>query len=307
MRPRVIALPGVEAIAEAIARRLRAAVDDVELRAFPDRESYVRIDGDVAGRDVVLVCTLDRPNEKLVPLHLLAATARDLGARRVGLVAPYLAYMRQDAQFRPGEGVTSGYFADLVSNAVDWLVTVDPHLHRRSSLQEIYRIPARALHAAPVIASWLRTHVPDALLIGPDVESRQWVQAIAELADVPAIVLEKARHGPLEVEIRMPAGELPTGRTPVLLDDILSTGSTMRSAVALLRRAGASAPVCVAVHAVCADQADARLLADGAARVVTCNTIAHPSNGIDVAPLVADGVAALLEERTVPEERRARP
>jgi ribose-phosphate pyrophosphokinase len=138
--------------------------------------------------------------------------------------------------------------------------------------------------------------VSDAVLIGPDVESRQWVQAIAELADVPALVLEKVRHGPRVVDVGMPAGGLPAGRRPGLLDDILSTGSTMRAAVALIRRAGAAPPVCVAVHAVCADDAAARLVADGAARVVTCDTIRHPSNGIAVGPLVAAGVAAFLGE-----------
>ena len=295
VQPRVIALPGSDVIAAAVARRLEGILGAAELRAFPDGESYVRIDGDVAGRDVVLVCALDRPNEKMTPLYLLAATARDLGARRIGLVAPYLAYMRQDTRFAPGEGVTSAYFANLVSSAVDWLVTVDPHLHRRSALQDIYRIPARALHAAPAIASWLRAHVPNSVVIGPDVESRQWVEAIAQLAGAPALVLEKLRRGPFDVEVKISSQDVPAGRTPVLLDDILSTGSTMRAATATLRRAGSPAPVCVAVHAVCADDVPARLLAEGAARVVTCNTIRHPSNAIDVGPLVADGVATMLD------------
>ena len=297
--PHVIGLPGSETIADAVARRLGAVVGDVDLRTFPDGESYVRIEGDVAGRDVVLVCTLDRPNEKVLPLYLVAATARDLGARRIGLVAPYLAYMRQDARFASGEGVTSAYFATLISTTVDWLVTVDPHLHRRSSLQDIYRIPTRALHAAPVIAAWLRSHVPDAVLIGPDSESRQWVQAIGELAGAPAVTLDKVRHGPFDVDIRIPSDGVPAGRTPVLIDDILSTGSTMRAAIAKLRGVGSPAPLCVAVHAVCGDDVPARLLADGAARVATCNTIRHPSNAIDVAPLIADGVAAMLQEPAV--------
>jgi ribose-phosphate pyrophosphokinase len=295
MQPRVIALSGSEDIAASIARRLDTVVDAIELRTLPDGESYVRIDGDVAGRDVVIVCTLDRPNEKVMPLYLLSATARDLGARRVGLAAPYLAYMRQDTRFAPGEGVTSSYFANLVSSAVDWLVTVDPHLHRRSSLQEIYRIPASALHAAPLIATWLRAHVPDAVVIGPDVESRQWVQAIGQMAAVPTIVLEKVRRGPFEVEVSIPSQGVPLGRTPVLLDDILSTGSTMLAALAKLRRAASPAPVCVAVHAVCAADAPARLVAAGAASVVTCNTIRHPSNAIDVGTLIADGVSAMLD------------
>lgn len=306
MRPRIIALPGNDALAGSIAARVGGELGGATVRPFPDGESYVRIDDQVADRDVMLVCTLDRPNEKTVPLRLLAATARDLGARHIGLVAPYLAYMRQDRRFARGEGLTSSYFAQLLSETVDWLVTVDPHLHRHPSLEMLYAIPARTLHAAPVVAAWLRTHVPDAMLIGPDAESAQWVAAIGELAGVPSRVLEKVRQGPRDVAVSLPPGAPLHGRTPVLIDDIVSTGSTMVAAIGELRRAGAVAPVCVAVHAVFAGDAAERLAAAGAARVVTCNTIPHPSNGIDVAMLVADGVAAMLEPRTrsEPETRR---
>ena len=295
MRPRILALPGNETLAGVLARCLDGHLGGATVRPFPDGESYVRIEGDVAGRGVILVCTLDRPNEKTLPLLLLAATARDLGARRIGLVAPYLAYLRQDRRFRAGEGVTSAYFARLLSGAVDWLVTVDPHLHRHASLAELYPIPVRALHAAAPVASWLGVHVPDAVLIGPDAESAQWVAAIAELAGAPSVVLDKVRHGDRDVEVSMPASAPVRGRTPVLIDDIISTGRTMLATIAHLRHLGTAAPVCVGIHAVCADGAHQRLLAAGAARVVTCSTIAHPSNGIDVGMLVAEGVRDMLD------------
>ena len=293
-RPRVLALPGNEALATAIARELDHDVGGVTHRLFPDGESYLRIHDDVAGRAVVLVCTLDRPNERTLPLLLLAATARDLGARAVGLVAPYLAYMRQDRRFRSGEGVTSAYFARLLSRAVDWVVTVDPHLHRHASLAELYTIPARALHAAPLVASWLGAHVPDALLIGPDAESVQWVASIAERARVPSIALTKIRRGDREVEVSLPPDLPLRGRTPVLVDDIVSTGRTMLATIAHLRALGARPPVCIAVHAVFAGDAHQRLLEAGAAQVVTCNTIAHSSNGIDLTPLITDAVREML-------------
>lgn len=295
MSPRVLALPGNEAVAADLAAALGADLGGATLRPFPDGESHVRIDGEVAGRAVVLVCTLDHPNDKTVPLLLLAATARDLGAARVGLVAPYLAYLRQDARFVPGEGVTSAYFAGLLSGAVDWLVTVDPHLHRHASLAELYTIPARALHAAPHVAAWLRAHVPDALLIGPDVESGQWVAAVAAEAGVPHLVLEKVRRGDRAVDVSLPADAVWRGRTPVLVDDIISTGRTMLATIDELRRRGAGAPVCIGIHAVFAEGAHDELLAAGAGRVVTCNTIPHPSNAIDVGALLADGTRELLD------------
>ena len=104
MNPVILALPGNEAIAEQLAERLTLKLGRTELRRFPDGESYVRIDSAVKGRNVILICTLDRPDEKFLPLTFLSATARDRGATRVGLVCPYLAYMRQDRRFRDGEG-----------------------------------------------------------------------------------------------------------------------------------------------------------------------------------------------------------
>src|SRR5215510_7371341 len=139
----VFALPGCEPCAEHVRARIASEPGEALVREFHDGELYVRIDTPVEGRDVVLVGSLDRPASKLLPLLLLAATARDLGARRVGLVAPYLSFMRQDMRFHPGEGVTSKYVARMLSDAVDWMVTVDPHLHRWHSLEDIYTIPTR--------------------------------------------------------------------------------------------------------------------------------------------------------------------
>ena len=169
----------------------------------------------------------------MLPLLFAAATARELGASRVGLVAPYLAYMRQDRRFKPGEAVTSRQVARLLSDAFDWLVTVDPHLHRYSSLADIYSIPTHVVHAAPLIAEWIKANVTNPLIIGPDSESEQWVAAVASDVGAPYSVLEKVRHGDRDVEIRLKDLEQWKGRTPVLVDDIISTGRTMIEAVRL--------------------------------------------------------------------------
>src|SRR4051812_40542678 len=124
----IIPLPGSEAHAAKLAERLGIAVCTTELRRFPDGEIYVRLDR-VDDHAVLVGSLYPQPAERFMELALLAATARDLGAKRVGLVAPYLAFMRQDVRFRPGEGVTAQYFARMVSSTVDWMVTVDPHLH----------------------------------------------------------------------------------------------------------------------------------------------------------------------------------
>jgi ribose-phosphate pyrophosphokinase len=234
------------------------------------------------------------PAEKFLTVAFVAATARDLGARRVGLVAPYLAFMRQDVCFAPGEGVTSRYFARLLSSAVDWMVTVDPHLHRHPSLDGIYAIPTRVARSAAAIARWVSVEVERPLLVGPDAESVQWVSAIADACAAPYVILDKTRRGDRDVSVSPPPRGLLTDRTPVLIDDIVSTGRTMIEATRQLCAAGSAAPTCVAIHAVFADTVRDELLAAGATGIITCDTIAHASNRICVADPIAEAARQML-------------
>jgi ribose-phosphate pyrophosphokinase len=291
----VLPLPGNERLARTLADTLGGSTGSPTVRRFPDGESYVRIEEPVREREVVLACTLVRPDDKVLSLLFLAATARDLGARSVGLVAPYLAYMRQDRRFQEGEGVTSTYFAALLSGAFDWLVTVDPHLHRRSSLSDIYSVPNVVVHAAAEVSAWIRSNVTRPVLVGPDSESAQWVAAVGLEAGAPVVVLEKVRHGDREVSVEVPDVERWRGYTPVLVDDIISTAQTMAETVGNLRRAGLSDPVCVGVHAVFAEGAYERLRAAGVQRVVTTDTIVHASNAIEMGARLAHGVRSVRE------------
>lgn len=294
MTPVVFHLPDDEAFAANVASSLQADISVLALHRFPDGESLVRLDTDVAGRDVVIVASLCRPDEKTLPLLFAADAARDLGASRVLLAAPYLAYLRQDKRFHPGEAVTSRTFAAALSAAFDGVVTVDPHLHRYHSLGEIYRVPARAVQAAPSIAAWIKGHVERPLLIGPDSESAQWVEEVARGADAPFVVLQKTRRNDRDVEVSLPDASRWLDRQPVLLDDIISSARTMIEAVGSVRRVGLGAPCCIGVHALFAAGAYEALLAAGPSAVVTCDTVPHVSNAIAVAQPVATALAELL-------------
>lgn len=282
----LLPMPGNEAMAGAIASRGGAELGRLETRRFPDEEAYVRIASDVRGRQVDILCTLARPDPQLMSLILAAEAARDLGAAGVHLVAPYLAYMRQDARFNDGEAISSVTFARLLSQSFDSLVTVDPHLHRRASLSEIFTIPTRVAHAAPLLADWIRDKVVEPLVIGPDIESEQWTSAVAVRAGAPYAVLAKRRLGDRRVEIATPDLSAWEGRRPVLVDDIISSGRTMIEACRQLRLLGFAQPHCLAVHALFSPGGYTELsaLADS---VVTTDTVAHASNGVSIAALLA--------------------
>ena len=295
--PIVIGLPGSETLAASLATVLEAERGELEIRKFPDRETYLRYRADPSGRPVVLVASLVDPDPRLLPLLFAAATARDLGAISVGLAVPYLAYMRQDRRFKPGEAITSIHFARILSRALDWLVTVDPHLHRHRSLADIYSIPTEAVAAAPEIAGWIRANVTEPFLVGPDSESEQWVAAIANMAEAPYAILRKIRRGDRDVEISPPDPTAVRGRTPVLIDDIVSTGGTLVEATRALVRAGSVAPICVVTHGIFAAGSHAALLEAGAARVVTTNAIPPETKVIALSGRIAAAIARMLGGR----------
>lgn len=288
----VFALPGNETMTKALADTLHAELGVLETRSFPDGESYVRLRTNPRGRNVALVCTLNQPDEKFLRLVFTADAVKDLGAKRVGLVAPYLAYMRQDQRFHDGEAVTSAPFARLLSMAVDWLVTVDPHLHRRSSLAEIYSIQTENVHAGPAIADWIRAEVERPLIIGPDSESTQWVSAVAQSVGAPWRVLDKVREGDRQVRLVLPCLSGLETLQPVLVDDILSSGRTMAEGARLLVDRGLPRPVCIATHVV-ASAEDLQALRPYAARVASTNTIPNDGSVIDVVHLLARAITNL--------------
>lgn len=292
----VMAMPGSEALAAAIARAFAGDLVPIETRRFPDDEVYLRLLADPKGRSTIVVGALDRPDAKLLSVLFAAGAARSLGAARVGLVAPYLPYMRQDKRFKDGEAVTSVHFADMISAAFDWLITVDPHLHRYHSLGDVYRIPAIALQAAPLLSAWIRQNVARPLLVGPDAESEQWVSAVAARAEAPHVVLGKERFGDRDVRISVPDLLRWAGHSPVLVDDIVSSARTMIEASRHLVAAGFPRPVCVAVHALFAPGAF-QALEQVAGRIVTANTVSHETNAIDIAPLFDRPLLDLLGER----------
>jgi ribose-phosphate pyrophosphokinase len=282
----LLPMPGNEALAHALAAELSLPVATLETRHFPDGETYLRLGDEMRGRDVAILCTLADPDPQFLRLAFAARTARALGARSVILVAPYLAYLRQDRAFKLGEAVSSRHFASLLSDLFDRLITIDPHLHRIAGLEKIFPIPVTVLHCAPLLGAWVKAHVRRPLIIGPDSESAQWAAAVAEQAQAPHVVLTKRRLGDREVIIEAPDLAAWQDHVPVLIDDIIASGHTMAAAAVQVQARGLARPVCLGVHALFAGDAYARLLAVSAA-VVTTDTIPHPSNLIAIAPLIA--------------------
>ncbi|MEW6694489.1 MAG: ribose-phosphate diphosphokinase [Pseudomonadota bacterium] len=258
----------------------------VERHRFPDGEWRLRLPATLPPV-VAFYRSLHQPNEKLVELLLAAPAARELGAQRLWLVAPYLAYMRQDMAFSPGEVVSQRHIGRWLAAAFDGLITVDPHLHRVAALADAVPLAdAQALSAAPVLGAWVVQRRPGALLLGPDEESAQWVQQAAAATGLQAAVCRKVRHGDREVQVALPPLDV-RGRAVVILDDMASTGRTVAQAAAALRSAGAASVDVAVTHALFVGDALVALQAAGVGEVWSTDSVPHASNAVALAPLLA--------------------
>ena len=212
----------------------------IQRHRFPDGELKLRLPSALPSH-VVVLRSLVNPNEKLVELLLVARTARSLGAQRLTLVAPYLAYMRQDIAFHPGEVVSQRVVGQFLASLFDAVITVDPHLHRIHSLDEAIPVATTVvLSGAPLLGDLIAKHHAHPFLIGPDGESAQWVAAAAQSHGFDCAVCKKIRHGDHAVDILLPSIDVK-GRAVVVLDDVASSGQTLARAAQLLLAAGAGA------------------------------------------------------------------
>jgi ribose-phosphate pyrophosphokinase len=262
----------------------------IDVHCFPDGESRVRLPSRLPER-VVIYRSLHYPNEKLLEVMLAAESARTLGAWEVTLVAPYLCYMRQDKAFHPGEAVSQRIVGRFLAGLFDALVTVDPHLHRVHDLAEAVPVERSiSLSAAPAMGQFLAARKAQALLVGPDRESKQWVSTVAQGAGLDYVVASKTRRGDRDVEVRLPKRDY-AGLHAVLVDDLASTGRTLAGAARGLLEAGAARVDVLVTHALFVGDALETLMAAGVSQVWSSDSIPHPSNAFALAADLAGAVA----------------
>ncbi len=285
----VLGFPDSAEQAAALARELKSPCKVVEVHRFPDGESRLRLPAELP-EDVVLCRSLDRPNEKLVELMLAAESARVLGAENLTLVAPYLCYMRQDRAFHSGEAVSQRIIGGFLAGLFDALVTVDPHLHRVHTLTEAVPVKrAVALSAAPAMGAFLAARGSQALLVGPDQESEQWVSTVARVAGLEFVVARKIRRGDQSVEVHLPDRDY-RGLHVLLVDDLASTGHTLAEAARMLCDAGAARVDVLVTHALFVDDAQDIIMSAGVSEVWSSDSVRHGSNAFRLAPDLAAAI-----------------
>jgi ribose-phosphate pyrophosphokinase len=258
----------------------------VHRHRFPDGELKLRLPASLPAK-VIVYRSLVHPNEKLIELLFVAQTARQLGASDLTLIAPYLAYMRQDIAFHEGEVVSQKIIGRFLAQVFDSLATIDPHLHRVSTLEEASPVKrAITLSGAPLLGDYIAQQIPDAFLLGPDSESAQWIASAAKKHGFDHAACEKIRRGDKDVQVELPPVDLKDRRV-VILDDVASSGRTLAKATRAAIEAGASSVDVAVTHALFADDALQVIREAGVRHVWSTDCIAHESNVVSIAAMLA--------------------
>ena len=275
-----------------LAEALNVPFYNIQRHRFPDGECKLTLPPQLP-EHIIFCRSLDHPNDKLIELLLAAQTARELGAKRLTLVAPYLCYMRQDKAFQPGETVSQKIIGEFLAELFDTVITVDPHLHRTHQLEQAIPVTtAITLSATTLMAEFIAKHFKDPILIGPDSESEQWVKAITAPNQWAYGVCKKIRKGDRDVVISLPKINLQ-GHSVIIVDDVASSGQTLSVAISECISEGAKHVDVLVTHALFANQAVENIKQAGVRNIWSTDSVTHESNILALSSLLKDALLGL--------------
>jgi ribose-phosphate pyrophosphokinase len=277
-------------LAKKMASLLKENYSELKTRKFPDGELYVKLQHEVEGKNVTLVQSFHgEVNDCIMEVLFAAYTARELGAKKIILVAPYFPYFRQDKRFHSGESISIDAMGKLMDKYLDEIVVMDPHLHRKHGLTEVFSIPSKKVTANEVIGDYIKRTIGKAVIIGPDWESYKWAEKIGERIGYEYHILHKKRWSSRKVKVFFRKGVVLKGKKVVIVDDIISSGHTVMETIRSLKAMGIANIVVICVHGIFAENALQRLQRTGA-RIISCNTIPSSVSKIDVSKPLADAL-----------------
>ncbi len=293
-------------LAARVARELGIELTQIELGRFPDGEVALRLSESVRGGDIYLIQPTSPPvNDHLMELLLTADALRRSSARLINAVIPYFGYARQDKQTKGREPISAKVVADLLERVgVHRVIAVDLHAPQ---IQGFFNIPVDHLSAVRLFAEYLVREglTKNAVVVSPDAGRAEEARRLSNLLELPMAMLAKRRTGPTTTEVTYVIGEVK-GLRPILIDDIVSTGGTIRRGVEALIEAGAlPQAVVMATHPVLVGRARENLAHPAIERVVFTDTIPLPENPgyvvLSTAPLLAEAIRRVHTHKSVSE------
>jgi ribose-phosphate pyrophosphokinase len=294
-------------LADAVATRIGTALSPCDVDPFPDGELHAIVHDSVRGHDVYVVQPTGPPVERhLLSLLLLADACRRAGAGRLTAIVPYFGYARHDRRVNGREAVGARLVADLIqTSGIERIVAVDLH---SPAIEGFFSNPVEHLSAVPILADELRAgSFEDGVVVAPDLGAAKLADRYAAALDLPTAVVHKSRISGVRVSVRRVTGEVRE-RTPIIVDDMISTGGTIEAAVRALLDNGCRPPVdIVATHGLLVGPAVERLSGLPIRRFIVTDTLPQrngsslPLQVVSVADLLAQVIERLHGEQSLHE------
>jgi ribose-phosphate pyrophosphokinase len=257
-------------------------------KIFPDGESYVRLDGDVSGEDVVIVQTTCPPMQdgRLFQLAFMADAAKRSGASKVMAVVPYLAYARQDKLFLSGEGISVGTIVRMLgASGIDSLLTVN--IHSESALAE-FSFPVKTVSAISLLATYfVEKGCKKAYALAPDKGAMYIAKEAQQVLGGDVGYLSKVRDRHTGQTTQSAEGLDVEGQTVIIFDDIISTGGTIVGAAKILKEQGAKQVFAACVHPLLIGDAAKRMLDAGVEEIIGTDSVPGPYSKVSLAPIIS--------------------
>ncbi|MCX7316751.1 MAG: ribose-phosphate pyrophosphokinase [Hyphomicrobiales bacterium] len=270
------------ALAEAIAAYLELPLGQCTVRRFADMEIFVEIQENVRGQDVFIVQSTSFPtNDHLMELLIIIDAMRRSSARRITAVIPYFGYARQDRRASGRTPISAKLVSNLITHAgADRVLTLDLHA---GQIQGFFDIPTDNLFSAPLMAADIKKRINNGnlIVVSPDVGGVVRARALAKRIDAPLAIVDKRRERPGESEVMNIIGDV-TGRSCILVDDIVDSGGTLCNAAEALLEKGAKEVFAYITHGVLSGGAVARIASSKLKELVITDSIL-PTEAVKVA------------------------
>jgi len=280
-------------LARSIAAFVGTELGKCTVNAFPDGETFVKIDENVRGEDVFIVQSTSPPtNHHLMEMFIMIDAVRRASASRITAVIPFYGYARQDRKDQPRVPITAKLVANLfVAAGANRILTMDLHAQQ---IQGFFDIPVDHLYAAPVMYEYLhKKNLENVVVVSPDVGGLKMAYAYAQQLESELAIVAKRRKNATEVESVAVIGEI-RGRNVLMVDDLTETAGTLTNASALLRKRGAKKIIACVSHAILNDLGIERLRKSRIDELITTDTVLRPA--IDGVKITTLSVAGLLGE-----------
>ncbi len=291
-------------LAERIAETLGQPLADVHVNAFPDGETFVKINENVRGADVFIIQPSCPPtNHNIMELLIMVDAARRASAGRITAVMPFFGYARQDRKDQPRVPITAKLVANLLTSAgVGRVLTMDLHAPQ---IQGFFDIPVDHLYAKPTLISYLRERHPDTTnltVVSPDVGGVKMARAYADALGAELAIVAKHRVSPTRVEAMNVIGEVE-GRDVLLVDDMTETAGTLIAAAEILRRHGALRIFAGVSHAVLGELGHERLRNSAIEEIITTDSVPSATGDkvrvVSIAPLMGEAIRRISDGQSV--------